>query len=250
MNLDTQTLIGILTVVATIAGALIQKTWRLHRRGLPHHEGLEYGPVRESQSFSASDVVKVLDLRLDSVSKPAPLGLATFTDSYLLHRESLTGNGAVFRYATRGQLRGDSVSHPNTHIAGEYKSGHFNASLVVAVPLENLSRRQTERVTNRLIYSGAFDRKEGEDFETHIERPTRSLTIFILFASERRCISATGKVQIGERGVMEDVRVSGPIVINDGSVVYWHIPPNVHGWLPVGAKYHIQWAWDSKQATT
>jgi hypothetical protein len=235
-------IIGISSIMATLAAALIQKSWQLHRRHLPRYEEIEFGSVHETESFSALDVVKVLDLRDAGEFQPGKPGTAIYTDSYLIRRESMAGNGVVFRYATSGKLQGECVSHAGNQDAGSYESTHFPASLAIPVYLEHVAENSSVRVTNRIVYTGAFDRPDAEDFETHIERPMRSLTIILIFPRSRPCAVVNGQTQVSERGRVEFARHDGPVVADDGILVYWRIFPKKEDWLPIGAKYRLQWS--------
>lgn len=235
-------IIGIASVVATIVAALIQKSWQLHRRHLPRYAEIEFGSVHESESFSALDAVKVLDLGDSGQDLSGRPGRAVYTDSYLIRRESMVGNGVVFRYATSGKLEGECVSHTENQVIGSYESAHFSTSLAISVLLEHVAEGSSARVTNRIIYTGAFDRQDAEDFETHIERPIRSLTIILTFSRERPCVVVNGQTQVSERGKVEPARHDGPLLADDGALVYWRIFPKKGDWLPIGAKYRLQWS--------
>jgi hypothetical protein len=241
--MNSTVLIGIASVAATIVGALIQRSWQWSRRRLPRYEQLEYGPIHESESFSALDVVKVLDLTESGVGSSGRPGRAVYTDSYLVRRESSEGNGLVFRYATSGKLTGECVSHADGQAIGSYESTHFASSLAIAVSLEHLAEGSTARVINKVTYTGAFDKPDQEDFETHVERPMRSLTMILIFSRRRSCAIANGQTQINERGHVEHARNDGPVIADDGKVVYWRIFPKKGEWLPIGAKYRLQWSW-------
>ena len=236
--------VGILSVIATIVAGLIQRTWRARRPRLPKFEAIELGPVHESLSFTVLDSVKVVDLRSTENRGTTTPGVAVLNDSYLVRRESEGGNGMVFRYAASGGLNGRCVSHSDNYVISSYESTHFRTSRAISVLLGDLAEGNSVRITNRLEYIGSFDRPDGEDFETHIERPTRSLSIIITFSVDCPCRAVTAQIQVGERGHAETVRTNGPVLTNDGTLLYWRVFPKDGGWLPVGAKYRIQWTWD------
>lgn len=242
-------IIGIASVAATIIGALLQRSWQWSRRRLPKYEQLEYGPIHESDSFNALDVVKVLDLSESGVGPSGRPGRAVYTDSYLIRRESAEGNGLVFRYATSGKLVGECVSHADGQSIGSYESTHFTSSLAIAVSLQQVAEGSLARVINRVVYTGAFDRPNKEDFETHIERPVQSLTMILVFNRRRPCGIVSGQTQINERGNLETAGNDGPIIADDGRMVYWRIFPKKGEWLPVGAKYRLQWSWGKVGST-
>jgi hypothetical protein len=241
--MNATVLIGVSSVAATIIAALIQRSWQWSRRRLPRYEQLEYGPIHESESFSALDVVKILDLTESGGGPSGRPGRAIYTDSYLVRRESSEGNGLVFRYATSGQLTGECLSHTDGQSIGSYESTHFASSLAIGVSLEHLARGSHARIINKVVYTGAFDKPDQEDFETHVERPMQSLTMILTFSKRRPCGIANGQTQINERGRVEAARNDGPIIANDGRVVYWRITPKKGEWLPIGAKYRLQWTW-------
>lgn len=241
--MNAEVLIGICSVVATLIAALIQRSWQWRRRRLPKYEQLEFGPIHESESFSAHDVVKILDLTASGHGKLNEPGRAVYTDSYLIRRESATGNGVVCRYATSGKLTGECVSHADGQSIGSYESTHYSTSLAIGVSLEHLAEGHLARIINKIVYLGAFDKPEGEDFETHVERPMRSLTIILVFSPARSCGLINGQTQINERGHVEAARHDGPMIADDGKIVYWRIFPKKGEWLPIGAKYRLQWTW-------
>ncbi|HEX6075553.1 MAG TPA: hypothetical protein VFZ32_09865 [Micromonosporaceae bacterium] len=242
--MQAEIVVGILSVIATIAAGLLQRTWRARRPRLPKFEAISLGPVHESTSFTVLDSVKVVDLREIGNRRKTEPGVAVLTDSYLVRRESDAGNGMVFRYAASGGLEGDCVSHADNSVISSYESTHFRTSRAVSVLLNELAEGSAARITNRLVYSGSFDRFEGEDFETHIERPTRSLTIIVTFSTDCPCRAVTAQIQVGERGQTETVQKDRPVLMNGGTLLYWRVFPKDGGWLPVGAKYRVQWTWD------
>lgn len=241
--MGSEVVIGILSVVATIVAALLQRSWRLNRPRLPRHEPLEFGAVREQGSFSAIDVVKILDLDQPGPTGPDQPGRAVYTDSYLMRRETGGGNGAVFRYACSGGLDGRCISHTDRQVIEPYTSTHFATSRAITVPLDHVGEGNCVRITNQLTYLGSFDRPDDEDFETHVERPTRSLTIMVRFSGTRVCQLAVGQVQVGERGRTVTTGAEGPVLTRDGRLLYWRVFPAKGDWLPIGAKYRLQWNW-------
>jgi hypothetical protein len=239
--MNSGVLIGICSVAATIIAALIQRSWQWSRRRPPRYEQLAHGDIHESDSFSVVEVIKIIDLSGSPGTGQA--GSAQLTDSYLVHREADQGNGLVCRYATSGTLTAECVSH-SIHIpAREYESSHFANRLAIGVPLDHLARGSLARIINKVVFSGAFDKQDGEDFETHIERPTKSLTFLLIFSPDRPCGVVTGHFHASERGRREEVRSDPPMIANDGKVVYWRIIAKKDEWLPLGASYQLRWTW-------
>jgi hypothetical protein len=244
--MSSEFLVGLLSVVATIVAALIQRTWTWtwrRRRFLRRDHPLSYGSVHEENGFSVLDLVKILDLRESPGPEGARTGRGILTDSYLVKRESDEGNGLVCLYSTSGELAGASISHPHDYAWGTYDSGHMNVNKVLAVPLQNLAEGSVTRLASRLVYTGAFDRREIENFETHIERPTRSLTFILLFSPGYRCVSASGKIQIGGRSRRQSTTEGRILIAQEGTLLYWRLTPEKGEWLPYDARYQIEWQW-------
>ncbi|MFD9390310.1 hypothetical protein ACFWBB_06120 [Streptomyces sp. NPDC060000] len=236
--------LSILSAATTIAAALLQRSWSQSRTRMPRHESIEFRDVHESAAFSVQDVVKILDLSESGTGDPTHPGTAVLSDSYLIRRESDSGNGMVFRYASSGVLDGRCTSHTDNHVVTNYDSTHRPACKVIAILLDHLAVRSATRITNEMTFRGAFDGADGEDFETHIERPTRSLTVIVIFPQEKPCRSVSGTVRIGERGPdTETNRSNGPLFVDNGRLLYWRVLPKTGSWLPIGTTYRLQWTW-------
>lgn len=249
MNADV--LIGICSVAATIVAALIQRSWQWQRRRPPKYEELEHGGIHESDSFSVDEVVKILDLSGSPGStRPGTPGQSSLTDSYLVRREAAEGNGIVCRYATSGTLTVDCVSHRVEHPAGQYDSEHYANRMAVGVSLDQLAKGSLARVINQIEYTGAFDKQGTEDFETHIERPTKSLTFIILFSPDHPCGVVSGHFSASERGRQEEVRSDPPMIADGGKIAYWRIVAKKDEWLPLGARYQLKWTWRAGRLTS
>ncbi|GAA3750129.1 hypothetical protein GCM10022402_31600 [Salinactinospora qingdaonensis] len=234
--------------MATIVGALIQRTWNWNRDRAPRRsESLEYGAIREGSAFSVHDLVKVLDLRESPSRGEETTGVARLTDSYLIRRESNDGNGAIFLYSTSGELSGECVSHPTKHQWGEYASGHMAVNRVIAVDLEHLAAKNMVRVTNEIVFRGAYDKRPQETFETHIERPVRSLTFVLIFDPAYPCSSATGEAKLGRGQPRQLTGEHRPLVTQEGTMLYWRILPTKGKWLPTEANYILKWQWGPRK---
>jgi hypothetical protein len=237
--------LGILSAVATIFAALLQRSWSDSRTRMPRHESIKFRDMHESASFSVQDVAKILDLTESSADDPQRNpGTAILSDSYLIRRESDKGNGMVFRYASRGNIEGRCASHTGNHSIASYESTHFPVAKVISVPLPDLAVSSTTRITNEMTFTGAFDGAEEEDFCTHIERPIRSLTIFVFFPQGKPCRLASGEFRIGERSPYKPVNGSDrPLIVENGRLLYWRVVPKTGTWLHVDATYRLGWAW-------
>ena len=246
MNADV--LIGICSVAATLIAALIQRSWQWQRRRPPKYEQLEHGNIHESDSFSVDEVVKILDLSGSpgGATSGTP-GRSSLTDSYLVRREAEDGNGIVCRYATSGRLTVECTSHRVEHPAGVYDSEHYANRMALGVSLDHLAKGSLARVINEVEFTGAFDKPAGEDFETHIERPTKSLTFIILFSPDHLCGVIRGKLSVSERGRQEEVRSDPPMIADGGKVAYWRIVAKKDEWLPLGARYQLKWTWEARR---
>jgi hypothetical protein len=247
VGMKAEVVVAIVGVAATLCAAFIQRPWqRKQTRKLPKHEAIEFGRIHEDGSFSVQDVVKILCLDAESTANGR--STAQYHDSYLLQRESKEGNGMVFRYGSSGGLSGGCMSHADRQVTSTYNSEHYPTSLAITVTMDQLAVGSRARVTNQLTFIGAFDRSGEEDFETHIERPTKSLAMIVKFSPARRCKLATGWFQVGERGQREDLRESGPVITEDGLLLYWRITPKDRDWLPIGARYQVIWTWEDAEA--
>jgi hypothetical protein len=241
-------LIGICSVAATIIAALLQRSWQWQRRRPPKYEQLEHGNIHESDSFSVDEVVKILDLSGSPGGvTPGTPGRSSLTDSYLVRREAEDGNGLVCRYATSGKLTVECVSHRVEQAAGGYDSEHYANRMAVGVSLDHLAKGSLTRIINQVEFTGAFDKPAAEDFETHIERPTKSLTFIILFSPDHLCGVISGHLSASERGRQEEVRGDPPMITDGGKVAYWRIVAKKDQWLPLGARYQLKWTWQASR---
>ena len=192
--------------------------------------------------------MKILDLSGSPGGvTPGTPGRSSLTDSYLVRREAEEGNGLVCRYATSGKLTVECVSHRVEHAAGEYDSEHYANRMAVGVSLDHLAKGSLTRIINQVEFTGAFDKPAAEDFETHIERPTKSLTFIILFSPGHLCGVISGHLSASERGRQEEVRGDPPMITDGGKVAYWRIVAKKDQWLPLGARYQLKWTWQASR---
>lgn len=245
---------GLIGALATLIAAVI--TVRLQGGGQEKRKrdriksnDLDFKGITEKNSFSALDVFKFIDLR-DSPSLRADVeGTAVLTDSHLMAREGDAGNGVVFCYATSGSISG--VSDWNAYEWGEVdphsslKRGIPAKSFALGVHLDGLSTGQVARITNRVVYRGAFDDAETERFETHIDRNTPSLTFLLLFSPSHPCLSVIGEIDVG-RDQWRRVEGNRPVILGGGTSVYWRVFADRGGnSLRHLSKYQLRWTWRS-----
>ncbi|MET7934479.1 hypothetical protein [Streptomyces sp. NPDC005322] len=241
--MTAEAIVAAISVLVSIAIALAEGTWHWRRRRLPDYDSpLRFGDIDEARSFSVQDLVKVVNLQNSPSLDPQNPGSALLSDAYLVQRESEGGTGLVSIYSTRGQLSASSASHPHQYESGDYDSTHMVTNQAVGVPLSGLAQGVPSPVINRVAFIGAYDGVTDEFFETHIERPTKSLTIILIFTQRYRCTEAFGSVQTGARSRVEPARVK-PMILDDGRIVYWHVTPVKTDWLPIHARYRVRWKW-------
>ncbi|MBM7804823.1 hypothetical protein JOD57_000660 [Geodermatophilus bullaregiensis] len=252
--------VGALGALATLASAYITARYQGRkrddrRRSKIKGNDLDVRGITEKDSFSALDVIKVLDLRSSpDLGGRAGGGHAVLTDSHLIVRERSSGNGVVFCYATSGDFDGvTSKDHiwkwDELQPHSPLKKGLVAKCYGLGVDLDTLSVDHVSRVTNQIVYRGAFDQADHESFETHIDRSTVSLTFVILFSPSYPCVSA-----VGEENTVRDhwarVEDNRPVVLDGGQCLYWRVFRDDAGSLPHRAKYRLQWDWQPAAGAT
>ncbi|MFS2294968.1 MAG: hypothetical protein FWJ90_20110 [Actinomadura sp.] len=184
--------------------------------------------------------MKILDLR----RSPGTPGTAVLTDAYLVRRQTDGGNGLISIYGTNGTLEGRCLTHPGAaHEFGPIESRHMAVNCAIGVDLAALAPGSVMRVVNEVTYTGAYDRVPVEQFETHVDRPTRMLTIILLLRDGHPSVDVAGYVQVGRRHERRSDGGSGPLLIGDGTVAYWRLVPEKGEWLPPEARFMIEWRW-------
>lgn len=248
----TNLVAGLIGAVATLIAAVITvrlQGGREERRKRERIKGndLYFQGIGEKSSFSALDVCKVLDLRGSPGPQEGSEGTAVLTDSHVIVREADAGNGVVFCYATSGRISG--ASDRNAYEWGEItphsplKRNVEAKSFALGVDLDDLSTGQVTRITNTVVYRGAFDDAEAESFETHIDRNTPSLTFLLLFSPSHPCVSVKGEIDVG-RDQWARADKNRPVILNGGTLLYWRIfSEGGDGSLRHLAKYRIRWTW-------
>lgn len=244
--------VGIAGALATLASAFITARYqtakrdRVRRSKIKGNE-LSIGGISEDSSFSALDVLKVIDLRDSPTCDPAIPGSAVLSDSHLITREAETGSGVIFCYATSGDFAG--VQSTRVHKWGELqphtplKTGATAKCYGLGIDLQNLAVGDVVRVTNEVVYRGGFDDAVAEAFETHVDRTTASLTFVLLFSERHRCTRV-----VGEQDLMRDqwqpVDKNRPEILQEGRCVYWRVfRDDTDLGLPHRAKYRLRWEW-------
>jgi len=243
---------GLIGAFATLIAAVITVRFQggrqeRKRRDKIKSNNLDFKDISEKNSFSALDVLKVLDLRDSPNPKEDVQGRAVLTDSHLVVREGDAGNGVIFCYATSGSISG--ASDRNAYEWGEidphssFKQGIPAKSFALGVDLDSLPIGQVARINNRVAYCGAFDDADAESFETHIDRSTPSLTFLILFSPSHPCLSIKGEIDVG-RDQWKRAEGNRPVILEGGTVVYWRVfaDGGVNS-LRHMSKYRLRWTW-------
>lgn len=202
-------------------------------------------------AFLSEETVKVLDMRnqkpMPSENKwTTPTNRVVLIDHYKLKK--LTAESIVkFPYATGGYgMDGACVSHPRLQKwtdktedaieAGEDK--HLRKQYEIELDLKQVAKGEIMHVHNAVTYINAFEGKEKDWFHTHVNVPTQSLTIILLFPEAQRCRNIKGLEHIGKNKSVEVDKDKDPIIVDDGKLVYWRIPnPRL------GAGYKLEWEW-------
>lgn len=248
---------GLIGAVATLIAAVITVRFQGGRQERKRRDkikinNLDFKGVSERNSFSALDVLKVLDLRDSPNLKEDAGGRAVLTDSHLIVREEDAGNGVVFCYATSGSIS-RATSNRNAYEWGEIdphsslKQAIPAKSFALGVDLDSLPIGQAVRINNRVAYRGAFDDAEAESFETHIDRSTPSLTFLVLFSPSHPCLSVKGEIDVG-RDQWKRAEENRPVILEGGTLLYWRVfADGGNNSLRHLSKYRLRWTW--RQAT-
>jgi hypothetical protein len=187
--------------------------------------------------------LKLLDLRgAPPTDQPqrAPL-----SDYYRVRRTAENAH-LTLNYATSGSVKFiGSTTHPQlatwTPQPGEHESvsgTNFPKKYELDVDLSGAREGDSVDVVTQVEYSDAFTKPE-ETLETHLDYPTGRLTMMVLMPDSVRCTAATGFAKAG-RGRPKP-RSPGPVVMRDGSIVYWSIDRPEHM-----AGYLVRWEWQAR----
>jgi hypothetical protein len=135
------------------------------------------------------------------------------------------------------------VTHPESSAWREVSVTHTGGDGQVLkheyeleVDLGELARGQVTPVISQLVYRGAFQGREGEWLETHVDHPTGRLGMIVIASDTNRIRSADAQMQLG-RARWTTLQAE-PAVLQRGTIVYWSIDRPVRG-----ARYQIKWAW-------
>jgi len=218
---------------------------------IPEHE-------LKGAGFLSEETVKILDMRNQ---KPAPLehkltiptNCVVLIDHYKLKK--LSDEPVIkFPYATSGYgMEGSCLTHPNAEWfdrsndpteAGEDK--HLRKQYEIELDVKEVAKGEIIYVHNAITYINAFEEKDKEWFHTHVNIPTKSLTIILLFPPTQHCEKIKGLEQVGRNmSKVVDKRSGLPIIVDQGKMVYWRIPQP-----RLGASYKLEWEWQYTPAAS
>lgn len=123
-NLGSALIGAFATLIAAVITVRLQGSRQeKRRRNKIKSSNLDFKGLTEKNSFSALDMLKILDLRDSPSLKTDVEGTVVLTDSHLIAREGEAGNGVVFCYATSGSISG--ASDRNTYEWGEIDSHYI-----------------------------------------------------------------------------------------------------------------------------
>jgi hypothetical protein len=210
-------------------------------------ERLDAQAEKENKPFVFEEVVKALDLR-----KASPYNhdqFAPLTDYYLARRV-IEQHELEMKYATTSDginWEGSSthpasarwlpLKHPShTGAEGQVLKHEYQVKL----DLGELAIGESTPIINNIVYLNAFKNTDKEWLETHIDKPTGRLTMFVLAPEDMQITSASGGKSIG-RDELEPI--TEPAVMQKGSLLYW----SIEGPL-LGARYAISWTWSRRVA--
>jgi len=232
-------------IVGFLATAfLLNKFYGSDPGEIPKHE-------LKGQAFSSEETVKILDMRnqVPATEGDGHENRVVLIDHYKLRKLSNQPE-AVFKYATTGlRLEGSCVSHYLTQkwvdkTASSVRMGddkHLKKQYEIHLNVRDVSTDQMIYVHNAVTYFNAFDGKEKEWFHTHVNVPTKSLTIILLFPDDQPCRKITGYEEVGKNEPQEiDPEKGLPINVDDGKLVYWRIPNPLFG-----GEYQLEWEWQN-----
>lgn len=235
-----------------ITAYLLNKFYGSDPGGIPEHE-------LKGRPFSSEETVKILDMR---GQKPVPQGeqeSATRNRVVLVDHYKLKKRGnepeVVFKYATLGfGMEGSCISHyltqkwvDTTPDPGELGDDqHLKRRYEIRLNVREVAKDEIIYVHNAVTYISAFDGQAKEWFHTHVNFPTESISIILLFPEGQPCKSVLGLEEVGKGKRQEVDKQKGfPIIVDDGKLVYWRIPNPL-----LGAEYQLEWEWDNAATIT
>jgi hypothetical protein len=213
---------------------------------IPKHE-------LKGQAFSSEESVKILDMRNQKPVAPGTEAThenrVVLIDHYKLRK---LGNDPeiTFPYATNGLgMEGSCISHymlqkwiDKTQESAELgEDKHLKKQYEIRLNVREIAKGEIIYVHNAVIYKNAFDGKQKDWFHSHVNLPTKSLTIILLFPDGQRCKSIAGYEKVGKNAATEVGSDKGmPIIVDDGKLSYWRIANPL-----LGAGYKVEWEWDN-----
>jgi hypothetical protein len=232
-----------------ITAYLLNKFYGRDPGEIPEHE-------LKGAGFLSEETVKILDMRNQ---KPAPLeNKLTVPTNYVVlidhfKLKKLSDQPVIkFPYATTGYgMEGSCLTHPDADWfdrsndpleAGEDK--HLRKQYEIELDVKEVAKGEIIYVHNAVTYINAFEGKDKEWFHTHVNIPTKSLTIILLFPAIQHCDKVKGFEHVGRNTSQAVDKRSGlPIIVDQGKMVYWRIPQP-----RLGAGYKLEWEWQSTPA--
>lgn len=201
--------------------------------------------------FVSDESVKVLNLlnQRDITEEEKQKGArnkVVLTELYKLKKLTQASDISI-GYATTGDgIEGHSVSHTGVDLVEILpkdlplgKDQHLEKKYEMRFELDDLAQGQSVTVHNVLTFISAFDGKDKEWFHTHIDIPTQSTILVIVFPDSKLCEKVTGTYTIGENRPVEVLKhEGGPLRLESGKLIYWHIRQP-----QLGASYALEWEW-------
>lgn len=236
-----------------VTAYLLNRIYGSDTDDIPKHE-------LKGRPFASEETVKILDLRNQKPVSPecedkSSPNRVVLIDHYKL-RKLADESEVVFKYATLGSgMEGSCVSQYLTHKwidktaeamhLGDDK--HLKKQYEIHLNVKEVAKNAIIYVHNAVTYIHAFDGREKEWFHSHINFPTKSLTIILLFPEAQRCQGIKGFEEVGknERREIDDKERGTPIIVDDGKLAYWRIPNPLFG-----GEYQLEWEWDNTPAIT
>lgn len=212
---------------------------------IPEHE-------LKGAAFLSEETVKILDMRNQKPAPPelkltVPANRVVLIDHYKLKK--LSEKPVIkFPYATTGYgMEGSCLTHPDAEWfnrsddpeeAGEDK--HLRKQYEIELDVKEVAKGEIIYVHNAVTYINAFEGPDKEWFHTHVNIPTKSLTIILLFPRTQRCFKIKGFEHVGRnKSETVDKGRGLPIIVDHGEMVYWRIPQP-----RLGASYKLEWEWE------
>lgn len=202
---------------------------------------------RVGADFLFEEVVKILDLRKARLQDETQL--APLTDYYRVRRLGTASTVESQYGATTAVSFVESPTHPSAKWRWK-KPDHpgprgeeLKEQFTLTVDLEELGKGEVTPIVHNLMYTNAFKSPDGEWLETHLEYPTRHLTMVVLAPDGMRITGATGGQSLARGRV--NPTPEQPTIIQDRSVIYWSIEGPV-----VSTRYALSWEWAERAVTS